>query len=324
MVQFLEEKHYVSHGGVCMEMKNNEDDVLQIEEPNHLQCRHEEADTLIAFHANNISTGNILVRSTDTDVFIILLGLSGRSEGINIIMDYGSGNHRRYIDVTKLADILEKKQTGITEALIGLHALTGCDFTSCFYRKGKVKPFQWMESDAAHVMALRSLTAEEVDAQAVPSIVCVLYGFKTSDINEARYKAFMRMGGGDENEPLARIMKINCASLPPCAKTLGNHMKRAHYVARIWKRADQTDPTGGASPTDYGWKLSQNCFEPDWYPGSSVPESLTGPHEDDGDGVEDNSVDEEESDNAWSEDSDESDESDREDLLCQEDIKLIM
>ena len=82
---------------------------------------------------------------------------------------------------------------------------------------------------------------------------------------------------------------------------------------RHLKRADQTDPTGGASPTDYGWKFSQNCFEPDWYPGSSVPESLTGPHEDDGDGVEDNSVDEE-SDNAWSEDSDESDESDREDL----------
>ena len=27
-----------------------------------------------------------------------------------------------------------------------------------------------------------------------------------------------------------------------------------------------------ASPTDYGWKLNQNCFEPDW---SSVPESLT-------------------------------------------------
>ena len=112
-----------------MEMKNNKDNVLQIEEPNHLHCRHEEADTLIAFHANNISTGNILVRFTDTDVFIILLGLYGRSEGINIIMDYGSGNHRRYIDVTKLADILEKKQTGITEALIGLHALTGYDFT---------------------------------------------------------------------------------------------------------------------------------------------------------------------------------------------------
>jgi hypothetical protein len=65
----------VSHGGVCAKMENNEDDQLLIEEPYHLQSRHEEADTLIAFHANSITTGNILVRSTDTEFFVILLGL---------------------------------------------------------------------------------------------------------------------------------------------------------------------------------------------------------------------------------------------------------
>ena len=97
--------------------------------------------------------------------------------------------------------------------------------------------------------------------------MCSLYGFTTSDINEARYKAFLRMSaGGNENEPLPRFKKINCASLPPCAKTLDNHIKRAQYVAKIWKRADQTDPTGGASPTDFGWKLTEeNYFEPDWF-----------------------------------------------------------
>ena len=164
-----------------MRMKNNDDDLLQVEEPTHLQCRHEEADTLIAFHANSISSGNILVRSTDTDVLIILLGLSGRSEVISIIMDYGSGTNRRYTDVSKLAASLNNKQPGITEALIGLHALTGCDFTSCFFRKGKVKPFQQMETDASHVMALQSLTSEEVDIEAVTSFVCSLYGFTTSE-----------------------------------------------------------------------------------------------------------------------------------------------
>ena len=78
---------------MCMRMKNNDDDLLQVEEPNHLQCQHEEADTLVAFHANSISSGNVLVRSTDMDVLIILLGLSGKSEVISIIMDYGSGNN---------------------------------------------------------------------------------------------------------------------------------------------------------------------------------------------------------------------------------------
>ena len=83
--------------------------MLEIEEPQHLQCQHEEADTLIAFHANNISSENILVSSSDTDVLIILLGLSGRSEGMTTILDYGSGNHRRYIAV---AAILEEKNLG--------------------------------------------------------------------------------------------------------------------------------------------------------------------------------------------------------------------
>ena len=55
------------------------------------------ANTLLAFHTNSISSGTILVRSTDTDVLIILLGLAGRSEGINIILDC---NHRRYIGIS--------------------------------------------------------------------------------------------------------------------------------------------------------------------------------------------------------------------------------
>ena len=55
------------------------------------------ANTLLAFHTNSISSVTILVRSTDTDVLIILLGLAGRSEEINIILDC---NHRRYIGIS--------------------------------------------------------------------------------------------------------------------------------------------------------------------------------------------------------------------------------
>ena len=99
---------YISHGGTCMKMRNKEE-VLEIEEPQHLQCQHEEADTLHAFHANNFTNGIILVSSSDTDVLIILLWLSGRSEGITTIMEYGSGNHRRYIAV---AATLEEKKLG--------------------------------------------------------------------------------------------------------------------------------------------------------------------------------------------------------------------
>ena len=122
MDKSLEERLYISHGGTCTKIRNKED-VLEIVKPNHLQCQHEEADTLLAFQANRISSGNILVRSTDTNFLIILLGLSGWSEGINIILDYGSGNHQRYIGVSKLAAIVEEKKPGITDTLIKFHAL---------------------------------------------------------------------------------------------------------------------------------------------------------------------------------------------------------
>ena len=131
--------------------------------------------------------------------------------------------------------------------------------------KGKVNPFQRLEADAQkHVMALQSLTSMEVDILAVTTFICSLYGYKTASINEARYKALMSMSGGNmEKNPLARIKKINCASLPPCAKTLGHQIKRAQFVASMWNGAHQKDPIGKACPTDYGWKDNQNCFEPD-------------------------------------------------------------
>ena len=130
-------------------MQNSKDHEMVITAPDNLHSRHEEADTLVAFHAKQAPEGSILVTSTDTGVLVILLGLAGRSRGSNFILDYGSGNHRRYIAVSNIAAILNEKQPGMTKALLGMHALTGCDFTSCFFRKGKLKPFQRLVADVS-------------------------------------------------------------------------------------------------------------------------------------------------------------------------------
>ena len=102
---------------------------MDTEEHCRVQGGHEEADTLIALHASSVSSGNILMRSKDTDVFVILMrskdtdvlvtliGLAERSETITITLDYGSGNHRRYIHVSNLAANLDEKQHRLNEAL---------------------------------------------------------------------------------------------------------------------------------------------------------------------------------------------------------------
>ena len=67
---------------------------------------------------------------------MILIGAIGQHRETmgNIIMDTGMGNNRRYLNVTNIADVLEERKNGLSRALLGYHALTGCDFTSSFYR----------------------------------------------------------------------------------------------------------------------------------------------------------------------------------------------
>ncbi len=67
----------VSHGGNCVRITYNEQDSrMSVERPANLQGSHEEADTLLAFHAST-ATGNLVIRASDTDVLVILLGMIG-------------------------------------------------------------------------------------------------------------------------------------------------------------------------------------------------------------------------------------------------------
>ena len=112
--------------------------------PAHPQGSHEEADTLLAFHVSSIA-GNAVIRASDTDVFVILLGMIGRHLKSQrptayscIIMDCGSGNIRRHIDVNSIANALEAKQKGLAAAMPGSHVFTGSDFTTALYRNVKL------------------------------------------------------------------------------------------------------------------------------------------------------------------------------------------
>ena len=128
-----------SFGGECFQYFPDEHCNITVTSTSYLQGDHEEADTLIAFNVANASDGNVVVRASDTDVLVILTGAIAQQnrEAIstpNIIMDCGMANNRRYINVTNIADVLEERNPGLSRALLGYHAFTGCDFTSAFHR----------------------------------------------------------------------------------------------------------------------------------------------------------------------------------------------
>ena len=130
---------YASYGGECIEYRPDENQHINASHPSHLQGDHEEADTLIAFHVANISDRNVVVRASDTDVSVILIGALGNQRRevratTNIMMDWGTGNSRRFINLSDITDVLEDMAPGLPRAMLGYHAFTGCDFTSAFFR----------------------------------------------------------------------------------------------------------------------------------------------------------------------------------------------
>ena len=91
-----------------------------------------------------------MIRASDTDVLVILLGIIGRH--LTSKMDCGSGISRRHIDVSSITNALEEKQKGLAAAMPGLHAFTGSDFTTAFYRKGKIKPREVLGKDTERTL----------------------------------------------------------------------------------------------------------------------------------------------------------------------------
>ena len=137
----------MSYGGACVKI------TAQVSYPENLQRTHTEADTLLAFHAAECK-GELVVRATDTDVLIILLGMLSKhsKEQLpvkygNIFIDVMAGDSQRFIDVTRIHSALEDSHPGITAALAGLHCFAGCDYTGSFYRKGKLMPFKLLRDE---------------------------------------------------------------------------------------------------------------------------------------------------------------------------------
>ncbi|KAK3732262.1 hypothetical protein RRG08_030605 [Elysia crispata] len=82
-------------------------------------------------------TGQPNCEIPDTDVFLLLLFFC-ETIGKTLRFNTGCDNHSRLINVSKVESTLSKQ---LRDTLLGLHALhvTGCDTTSCFAGKRKLK-----------------------------------------------------------------------------------------------------------------------------------------------------------------------------------------
>ena len=114
--------------------------MFRFAEVHELYGNHLEADTRVMFHENQEDkngNGNIIVRGNDTDTAIIFTCngnlLTNNHLWYNFRVAYN--NSRQYLNITKLFKCLTYEQ-----ALPGIYAFTGNDYSPSFQRKGKTRP----------------------------------------------------------------------------------------------------------------------------------------------------------------------------------------
>ena len=66
---------------------------------------------------------------------------------------------------------------------------------------------------------------------------------------------------------------IDLATLPPCLKSLTQHIKRANYQTAIWKSAQLQFPEVPAAEL-HGWVTGPAGLEPVWCDGDVLPSEL--------------------------------------------------
>ncbi|GFW70277.1 hypothetical protein TNCV_5131031 [Trichonephila clavipes] len=145
---------------------------------------HEEADTKIIYHACNVAEkSNIVIRGSDTDILIIMIGnmKNLKNSNSNIWMLNGTGNNERYIDITKIYTELGEL---LAKSLIGFHAFTGCDFNPAFFNKGKKRPFSVLKNtifqEAFATIGDENLTEGQLQDlfNVIQQFTCQLYNAK--------------------------------------------------------------------------------------------------------------------------------------------------
>ena len=207
------------------------EDKVAIEE--RLKSNHEEADTkLIALvKAANLARGDsVMVRSSSGDIDVLALFVAHDFAGVKVLIDNGTGLNRKIVNVTSSTLDIEKKR-----ALIGLHAFSGNDYVSSFFRKGKIAFWRQMIKKTDYVNLFANLgttlqVPEEVE-KGLEKFVCAIYGNERMQaVNDVRKKMFLQKF---ENEKKITDLSL----LPPCQSNLKLHIKRSNYVASIFRQA---------------------------------------------------------------------------------------
>lgn len=253
----------MSHSDKCHSFSLQEGSFVVSEIP-ELFSDHEEADTRLLLHANHAARdfNSVVIKSPDTDVFILSLAVAHEFHGCDLLFLTGSGNSRRIVNVSEIAKRYTPEEC---KAILGMHVFTGCDSISAFKGKGKVKPLELLLKNDEFVQCFAMLGTDWETPEALMAVVerfvCAMYGQKDCAlVNVARFNLF----------------RFTCRSdqfLPPNKDCLENHLKRANYQAAVHRRC-LLPCINAPSPVGHGWDVKDDNLVFVWMANDPAPQKV--------------------------------------------------
>ncbi|XP_034071932.1 uncharacterized protein LOC117545981 [Gymnodraco acuticeps] len=250
---------------------------VEVSELPTIYSNQEETDTRVVLylhHAAALGYKNAVVRTPDSDIFVILL-YHAHAIRLTIYLDTGSGKHRQLLNLSELAESLGEDYCA---TLLGFHVFSGEDCTSAFKGKGKVGPLKKQEKNPKFHRAFSQLgdnwnVKPEVLKQ-LEQFTCPLYGeSRESSVDVVRAKLLRKMVGQDDK--LTAKSKVDLARLPPCYDALKPHVQRVNHRVALYMRADESileKPI--LYDEEQGWMRTDGVLRPVWSCGPVLPTSL--------------------------------------------------
>ena len=261
----IDKEIYINNGNECF-LKYSNNNFIRFEE---LDSMHREADQKIPMHAvyaGKSSDDTIIVVSDDTDVCLSLLYVSHL---INSKLYFRKGkvkdkNGIMYNDIHSLAGLLGND---ICHVLLCFHALTGSDFTNPFFGRSKKQSFCKMQKTPDSHKLLLTMTSEIINIDEITKFILhIIYNrpLKEKSPGESRYRMFLTRKASSKTFPSSK-------SIPPDKSSLKMKILRASFVSHC--RVNCLNALYVPfNPSNYGWKLISDDWEPRWFEGNSLPD----------------------------------------------------
>lgn len=228
----------------------------------HVKQAIEDADPLIVSTAIDLAEqgGTVFIVGEDIDLLVLLTAQEQpESYGNIFLLKPGKGQQDSVMYSPSNCKLSEEAKKN----LLFLHAFSGCDSTSAFFRQGKIKFIKTFEKNTS----LQKTVAAYMDPNATPDqvaeagakfIVTVYTGASNKSLNETRLELF--------HKALSKSY-FNLACLPPTEAAARQHSLRVYFQIQVWKN-------NFLNPEQWGWKTTKHGLLPITTDQPAAPQEL--------------------------------------------------